>query len=291
LTCWFHGWTFDAEGHAGRVPQEKHFCGVEQNKHLIPCPAAERHGLVFVKATPHSTMDIEAHLGDFGRELELLDLDQARRVCDGDLTVTCNWKYALDTYFENYHFATLHRNTLSPMFPNSMSLYDTWGPHHRLVFPPREVWDWVSQPESQWLIDTIGTPYFIFPNTIIYVGSLRPDCSYVTTFRMFPRGVGEMVTRMTTYAPQAVNSPEYRAEVEDGFRAMANLVQNEDYAVTGESWRNFSFMPPGSRVVYGRQELAVQHAHQWIAKSLGLPEPELMQAAAPAPELHAEPVL
>lgn len=275
--CRFHGWAFDTQGHTRAVSQEKHFCNaIDDHKHLIACPAAERHGLVFVKTTPNSSMDIDAHLGAFGAELAKLDLDESRKVCDGELVVSCNWKYALDTYFENYHFAVLHRNSLARLFPNTVSLYDTWGPHHRLVFPPREAWNWVDKPESEWLIDTIGTPYFIFPNTIIYLGSLNPEQAYVTTFSLYPRGVGETVTRMTTYAPHEVNSPEYRTEVESAFHAMANLVRDEDYSVTGESWRNFNFMPKGSRVVYGRQELAVQHTHQWIAKSMGVPEPEVV---------------
>jgi carnitine monooxygenase subunit len=274
FTCRFHGWSFDTSAH-GTVTQPKHFCGLgEQHRQLVPCPAAERHGLVFVRALPNSTMDIDGHLGEFGAELARLDLDDSRKVCEGELTVACNWKYALDTYFENYHFATLHRNSLAPLFPNTMLLYDTWGPHHRLVFPPREAWNWVDKPESEWLIDTIGTPYFIFPNTIVYVGSLRPEQAYVTTFRLYPRGVGETLTRMTTYAPHGVSTPEYRAEVEVAFRAMAQLVQDEDYSVTGESWRNLKFMPASSRMAYGRQELAVQHVHQWIARSLGVPEPQ-----------------
>ena len=274
FTCRFHGWSFDTSAH-GTVTQPKHFCGLgEQHRQLLPCPAAERHGLVFVRALPDSTLDIDTHLGEFGAELARLDLDDSRKVCEGELTVACNWKYALDTYFENYHFATLHRNSLAPLFPNTMLLYDTWGPHHRLVFPPREAWNWVNQPESEWLIDTIGTPYFIFPNTIVYVGSLRPEQAYVTTFRLYPRGVGETLTRMTTYAPRGISTPEYRAEVEAGFKAMAQLVQDEDYSVTGESWRNLRFLPPGARMTYGRQELALQHFHQWIARSLGVPEPE-----------------
>jgi phenylpropionate dioxygenase-like ring-hydroxylating dioxygenase large terminal subunit len=276
FTCRFHGWSFDLAAQ-GLVTQSKHFCGLsERQKQLVACPAAERHGLVFVRALPGATMDIDAHLGDFGAELAKLDLQGARKVCDGELTVTCNWKYALDTYFENYHFATLHRNSLAPLFPNTMLLYDTWGPHHRLVFPPREAWTWIDKPESEWLIDTIGTPYFVFPNTIVYIGSLRPEQAYVTTFRLYPRGVGETVTRMTTYAPHGISTPEYRAEVEAAFHAMAKLVQDEDYSVTGESWRNLAFMPQDARVAYGRQELALQHSHRWIARSLGVPEPEMV---------------
>jgi len=269
MTCWFHGWTFDSTGRAIGVPQEDHFCGkIEEQKHLIACPAAERHGLVFVQPTPGSTMDIDAHLGAFGHELEMLDLDEARQVADGELRVSCNWKYALDTYFENYHFAVLHQKSLAPLFVNDVSLYDSWGLHHRIVFPPRAARDWVGKSESEWLSDTMSTPYFIFPNTIVFTGSLKPNASYVTTFRLYPVGVGEMVTRMTTYAPHGMNSDEERAEVEAAFLAMADLVGKEDYAVTGEAWRNFAAMPKGSKVVYGRQEIAVQNFHRKLDQVL-----------------------
>lgn len=275
FTCRFHGWSFDTTGRA--IPtQPEHFCGLnDRHKQLWACPAEERHGLVFVRAVPGSTMDIDHHLGEFATELAKLDLDDSRKVCEGELTVSCNWKYALDTYFENYHFATLHRNSLAPLFPNTMLLYDTWGPHHRLVFPPREAWSWVGRPENEWLIDTIGTPYFIFPNTIVYLGSLRPERAYVTLFRLYPRSVGETLTRMTIYAPNGVSTPEYRAEIEAAFQGIVKLVQDEDYAVTGESWRNLQFLPPGSRMTYGRQELALQHVHRWFAKTLAVTEPEM----------------
>jgi nitrite reductase/ring-hydroxylating ferredoxin subunit len=274
FTCRFHGWTFDSAGRAKLLPQEKHFCGaVEDRKSLVPCPASERHGLVFVRPEPNSSMDVDAYLGRFGDELAKLDLGHALKVADRELPVTCNWKYALDTYFENYHFATLHKTSLSPLFPNNMSLYDTWGPHHRLVFPSRTVWDWVNQPESEWLIDTIGTPYFLFPNTIIYSGSLRPDQAYITRFQLYPRGVGETVTKMSIYAPRGMGTEHDRAEIERAFDDIVGLVRDEDYDVTGESWRNFLHMPTGSSVVYGRQELAVQSLHRWVAETIGCQPP------------------
>ncbi|HEX6572751.1 MAG TPA: aromatic ring-hydroxylating dioxygenase subunit alpha [Steroidobacteraceae bacterium] len=277
FTCRFHGWTFDAAGRAKVLPQEKHFCGaVDDRKQLVPCPAAERHGLVFVRAVPHAVIDLDDWLGPFGPELARLDLAQARRVCERELVVTCNWKYALDTYFENYHFASLHKTSLFPLFPNNMSLYDTWGPHHRLVFPSRAVWDWVNLPEAEWLVDTIGTPYFVFPNTIVYAGSLRPDQASLTCFQLYPRAVGETVTKMSIYAPKGVDTAENRAEIEQAFDGIVGLVRDEDYSVTGESWRNLQHLPAGSRMVYGRQELALQNLHRWIARTLDLPAPEVV---------------
>lgn len=275
FACRFHGWSFDLQGRANVLPQQKHFCGVvDDRRKLMECPASERNGLVFVRPVPDSEMDIDAYLGAFAGELEILDLEQLRQVSEQELTVSCNWKYALDTYFENYHFAALHKTTLSPLFPNNMSLYDTWGPHHRLVFPSRAVWDWVDKPEAEWLVETIGTPYFVFPNTIIYLGSLRPDQSYVTCFRLYPLGVGETLTKMAIYAPRGVDTSESRAEIVQTFDEIVRLVRDEDYSVTGESWHNLQHMPAGSTVVYGRQELALQYLHRWVAEAAGFPAPE-----------------
>jgi carnitine monooxygenase subunit len=280
FSCRFHGWTYDTQGRVGGVAQEAHFCGaIDDFKSLIPCPAAERHGLVFVQATPNSTMDIDAHLGTFGAELAKLDLDSHKRVCAQDVKATCNWKYAFDTYFENYHFAFLHRNSIAPLFVNDVMLYDTWGPHHRVVFPPKDINDWARKPESEWLVDTLATPYFVFPNTVIYCGALTPDKLYVNMMRMFPRGVGNLVTHVETYGPAAVaDTPEYQAEAASSLEAIIRLVQDEDYDVTSESWMNFLSLPPDERVVYGRQELALQHSHQWFARAAGYPVPEVVPA-------------
>jgi nitrite reductase/ring-hydroxylating ferredoxin subunit len=278
FSCRFHGWTYDTQGRVGGVAQEEHFCGaIDGFKHLIPCPAAERHGLVFVQATPNSTMDIDAHLGTFGAELAKLDLNVHKRVCAQDIHATCNWKYAFDTYFENYHFSFLHRNSIAPLFVNDIMLYDTWGPHHRVVFPPKDIIEWTRQPESEWLVDTLGTPYFIFPNTVIYCGALTPDKLFVNMMRMFPRGVGNLITHVETYGPvEVADTPEYQAEAASSLEGIVRLVQDEDYDVTSESWKNFLSMPPDAEVVYGRQELALQHSHQCFARAAGYAIPEIV---------------
>jgi nitrite reductase/ring-hydroxylating ferredoxin subunit len=284
FSCRFHGWTYDTQGRVGGVAQEAHFGGaIDDYKSLIPCPAAERHGLVFVQATPNSIMDIDAHLGAFGGELAKLDLDAHKRVGEKDAHATCNWKYAFDTYFENYHFSFLHRNSIGPLFVNNVMLYDTWGPHHRVVFPPKEIFDWTHKPESEWLIDTLGTPYFIFPNTVIYSGALSPDKLHINLIRMFPRGVGNLVTHVETYGPmQVADTAEYQADAISSLEAIVRLVQDEDYDVTSESWKNFLAMPADAKVVYGRQELALQHTHQWFARAAGYPVPEVVREPRPS---------
>jgi len=275
FTCWFHGWSFDNKGSVVGVPERERFEGcMEPSNHLIPVPAAERHGIIFVQATPNSTMDIDAHLGSFAPVLAALDLDKCEHVKSGQLPVKSNWKYALDTYGEGYHFAALHKPTLAPYFRNDVTVYDRYGPHHRVGFASRDVEQWAGKPESEWPVPGPAGIHYLFPNTIIFVGSVRPRFSYTTLFRHFPgEDVGETITYKSIYAPKGVNSDEYRKEVEAGFDATAHVVATEDYVTAAEGWRNLTMMPKGSTVVYGRQELALQFQHRAIANAIGMPLP------------------
>lgn len=275
FTCWFHGWSFDTQGSGVAVPERDRFGDVlGACDHLTAVPAAERHGIVFVQASPGSSINVDAHLGDFGKELAMLELERAEAVRSRPLPVKSNWKYALDTYGEGYHFAALHKKTLAPFFRNDITIYDRFGPHHRVGFVSRDMEAWVSKPESEWGADELGGIHYVFPNTIIFVGSVRPGSRYVTTFRHFPgEGVGETITYKTIYAPHGINSPEYRKEVEDAFDATAHVVETEDYVTAAEGWRNLTMLPKGSRVTYGRQELALQYQHRAIANAIGMPLP------------------
>lgn len=276
FVCWFHGWSFDTQGRSVAVPERERFGNaLAACDHLVAVPAAERYGIVFVQASPGSTMDIDAHLGDFGAQLAMLELEHAEPVRSRPIPVRANWKYALDTYGEGYHFAALHKKTLAPFFRNDITIYDRFGPHHRVGFVSRDMEAWAKKPEAEWGADQLGGIHYLFPNTIIFVGSVRPGFRYVTTFRHFPgEDVGDTVTYKTIYAPQGVNSPEYRKEVEDAFEATAHVVETEDYVTAAEGWRNLTMLPQGSTVIYGRQELALQYQHQAIARAIGIPLPD-----------------
>lgn len=281
MTCWFHGWSFDTEGKVAAVPEAERFGdSLCDRDHLVEVPCGERVGLVFVQATPGSTMDLDAHLGDFAAVLEELDLGRAERVKTGTLPVAANWKYALDTYGEGYHFAALHKQTLAPYFRNDITLYDRYGPHHVVSFASRDMERYLTLPEEEWGVgEEAGGIHYLFPNTVIFAGSVRPGSSYYTTFRHFPgEQPGETITYKTIYAPAGVNSPEYRKEVEDAYDATAHVVATEDYVTAAEGWRNLAALPPGSTVVYGRQEIALQFQHRALAEAAGMPLPQVAEA-------------
>jgi phenylpropionate dioxygenase-like ring-hydroxylating dioxygenase large terminal subunit len=269
-TCRYHGWTYDTAGAVIGVPSERFFCDkIGDNDHLAECPAEERHGMIFVQATPGGAMDLDAHLGGFGEELDRLNFAGAEPVIEQKFHSTSNWKYAMDTYLESYHLPALHRDTFAHVFESNLFLLDTWGPHYRFTFPHKGVEKWIGTPEEAWPVDALPLTYFLFPNTIIAVGSVSANGSSFTTHRLFPTSVGGMYSNVRMYALNGVQSPAHRAEMEANFVRIKDAAQDEDYAVTGESWAGLGELPAETRFVLGRHEIGVQMFHRNIARAMG----------------------
>lgn len=272
LTCWFHAWSFDLDGNLTKVPSEEAFEGgcLNARKHLIPVPVAERHGLVFVRPDPETTMDIDAFLGDFAPQLAALKMENAELVKKGTITCNANWKYALDTYGECYHFKSLHATTLGPYFYNDVNVFDAYGPHYRIGFANVLMDAMKEQDEKDWDVDPhMGGIHHLFPNTIIFAGAVEPGKGYYTLFRHFPGpDVGTMITYKSNYAPAGIFSDTYRKEVEAAWDATAHVVKTEDYVVCEEGYKNLKALPPGATLVYGTNELAVQHMHHNFNRAL-----------------------
>lgn len=224
--------------------------------------------MIFVLATPGGEMDLDAHLGSFGEELERLSFAQSEPVMEQKFHSTSNWKYAMDTYLESYHLPALHRDTFAHVFESNLFLLDTFGPHYRFTFPHRGLERWIGRPESEWPIDALPLTYFLFPNTIIAVGSVSASGSSFTTHRLFPRSVGEMYANVRMYALNGVKSPEHRAEMEANFEKIKGAAQDEDYSVTGESWQALKELPRGTQFILGRHEVGVQTFHRNISAAV-----------------------
>jgi phenylpropionate dioxygenase-like ring-hydroxylating dioxygenase large terminal subunit len=268
FTCRFHGWTFDTTGKAIGIPEEDMFCGeIDAQKSLHACPAEERHGLVFVKTTPGSTIDLDAHLAGLDRDLAAIGLDTAEVTHSDTLHVPANWKYGLDTFFETYHLNALHRETFKGLF-SPVNVFDTFGPHHRYTFAPLGLADWVDQDEDEWRLDLIPLQYFLFPNTIISVGSTSASGSVVNVHQILPRAVDHFASRLSYCALGGIRSPEHRAEIDRAYETTRQALVNEDYSVVGESYWGFASLPPGTRLPTGRQEIGVQNFHHNVLSLL-----------------------
>jgi len=269
FTCRFHGWTYDATGKCVGIPGEGEFCGeIEGNKQLVLCPAEERHGLVFVKAMPNSEMDLDAHLAGIGRDFAAIGLETAEIAHADTLDVGANWKYGLDTFFETYHLNSLHFETFKGLF-SPICVFDTFGPHHRYTFAPLNIEQWPDMAQSEWPLDTIPLQYFLFPNTIISVGSTSRTGLTVNIHQIFPKSADRFISKLSYCAIGGISSEEHRAEVDRAYATARAALVDEDYSVADESHYGLAALPEGTTLPVGRQEIGVWNFHRNIARLAG----------------------
>ena len=274
LTCPFHAWTFDLEGKLIGLPGARGFDGHDKaDLGLVPVPCHEWQGMIFVQPRAGAdAIDIETWLGDFAPELAQLELGCAEQVKAGEMRAASNWKFALDTYGEGYHFATLHASTIGITHFNDMCVYDRFGRNHRISFPDKGNLALAGTPESEWPEVDYGGVHYLFPNTVLFIGSIEPGKGFTQIFRIFPGATpGEMVTKFAVYAPRGVQSDQHRTECTFAFDATAQVVSTEDYAIAARGWANMAAAPADFRVIYGANEPAIAAVQQAIAHGCGMP--------------------
>ena len=276
ISCPFHAWTFDLTGSLIGLPGADGFDGLDKAAlGLIEVPVAEWHGILLVRLDPHGPpIDAAAHLAAMGPELAQVELAGAEPVKSGVLRAQSNWKFALDTYGEGYHFAALHASTIGQTHYNNVALFEPMGRHFRISFPHKGIGRLAGQDEADWPEADYSAVHYVFPNTVFFIGSIEPGKVFVQVFRLFPGDhVGEMQCRFAVYAPGGVKDDAHRTMVEMAYDATAEVVDSEDYRVAAEGYANMLTAPAGFRTTFGRNEPALQHLQRAIAEAAGMPLP------------------
>jgi carnitine monooxygenase subunit len=273
IVCPFHGWTFDLTGHLCGVPGKQSFGDLDaSHRQLVRVPVSEWHGMVFVQATPQpDELDVDRYLGSFAPELAQLELSRAASLKSSVLQAETNWKLALDTYCEGYHFARLHASTIGLTHYSNVAVFDSFDPHWRIYFPERSLVTLLTRAESEWPELEYGGILFLFPNTVIVTGAVESGAGFVRMFRIFPgSSPGETICRISAYtlADGRAEStvPDTGADLSDA----ESTVTQEDYQIAVDAYTNLAHAPPGFKLVYGRNEIALQALHRSIARVLGM---------------------
>ena len=110
FSCPFHGWTYANSGNLIAVTKADRFGEIDKNEYgLIELPAAERYNMLWVKPTPGGEIDVDDCLGGLRDDMVHWKLDVPTYGTSQVLHAKINWKLAIDTFGENYHFDVLHR--------------------------------------------------------------------------------------------------------------------------------------------------------------------------------------
>lgn len=276
IVCPFHAWTYDLEGKLVGVPGKVAFDNVDtDNLRLRAVPVAEWHGLILVKTDPEADpIDAEAFLGPLADEIRQLNLERLVPVKKDTVRVKANWKFAQDTFFEGYHFSSLHPTTVGAATYNNVTIHDAFGPHQRVMMPYKFFADYVGKPEEEWDEIPYQGIHLIFPNTVLYAGNLESlvkekddvtDRQIFGLWRGFPdSGPDDSFTLMATYRPASQSAPEAVKEYEDVTDFIIKVVSTEDYSMCEEGQKNMKAMHRDDRMFIGRNEGAIQSIHRQI---------------------------
>ena len=271
FTCPFHSWSYSNEGALVGIPKTDHFGDIDPSCHgLIELPALEHAGLLFVHPQPGGIIGLHALLGkELLAELENWNFGLLEHLGGDTYEVDWNWKLAMDTFGETYHFESLHRDTLAMNFRGNVQCYDTFGRNHRMLLCKRAIDHIRHLPEDEWDIAEATLPvYYLFPSV-----QLMPSDGVLFLVRAYPdpTNPGRHVSRITFYAwPHrgemvGADHREMLSMVGHGF---ANIIRDEDYVASASQQRTAE-SGAMDYALFGRNEPALHHYHNTYRQALG----------------------
>lgn len=270
FSCPFHAWSYTPEGRLAAAPHADSFGDLDSAQFsLTPLPLVERYGIIWVRLQPRGdAFDVDDYLGGLGPELEGWRLADGPRVGETEIECGINWKFAIDTFGETYHFETLHRDSVNNIFHSNRQLYDIYGRNHRMVFVARTIDELRNRPRADWRVRPHSLfAYYLFPNTQLLI-----QRSGASLFRIFPDAErpDRSVTRHAFYTEPFATDADSLAAAYATFEGTQRIIATEDYVMAEQAQAGLA---SGAlrQAVFGRNEPALHHYHNTYRAALGLP--------------------
>ena len=238
VSCPYHGWTYDDQGHLIGAPNAQNVPGFDRSAHgLKPVRVEDLHGLIFVNLDPDATPlrqvlpGLEEQLKSFSPDLP--DLTFAHRT-QADLAT--NWKVAVENYSECYHCSLVHKDFFGADGVDASSyriqLKGDWHLHLADSRTQEDGRDHVNEFAAWWL----------WPNFAI---QSHPGC-VLNVRRWTPVSAGETHVFVDWFFENADLSPEDQAMVDHHaatvFAEDIPLVESVQAGMTSRAYDNGPLM-------------------------------------------------
>ncbi|MDH6245685.1 SRPBCC family protein [Mycobacterium sp. OTB74] len=268
FVCPYHAWSYKNTGELFMVPGKAGFDSMDTKDYgLVELPSEERHGFIWAVLTADASIDLDAHLGDFGAELSLWQYNSYGYHTEREFTSDVSWKGALEAFAEGYHFPYVHGESLigQNTLANTM-VYDEFGKHHRIGFPFNWITNVDTDPQaSREPLANMGVIYWVYPNLILANSPVG-----VEIIDILPAGEPTRCTvRHSWMGRVPATTDDMRAGYDAVFQGVHAAVRDEDFAMLpqcGEGVRHGQH----DHMIIGRNEIGVQHMIKVFAQELGV---------------------
>lgn len=261
LSCPFHAWSYDLAGRLVAVPEPEGFDQLCRDEHgLVELPVCEKYGMIFGSPMPGPALDADEVLCGLGPELASWSFESWALYTEPHLhTFRGNWKFAWDTFCENYHFPFLHKETLSDYLVGRRQLVDFHGPHVRMVSALTSIEDMRARPQQDWDPGQhISIQYRLYPAVSFSVYPTKLEVYWIFPGTSPDEGYG----MHAVYVKEKPETDEARKELDAAIEfGCETIVNGEDLWVTGQSLPGMRAPAAPPYVVFGRNEPVVQHFH------------------------------
>ncbi|MSQ68065.1 MAG: Rieske (2Fe-2S) protein [Gammaproteobacteria bacterium] len=267
FVCPYHAWRYGLDGRLIGRPEDAAFAECDRADHaLTPLAAAERAGLLWVQPTPGQPLMFSTHLAALEDELAGYQLAHFQPFGTRTLRRALNWKLALDTFLESYHFCVLHKDSICATFHHNLATFDSYGSHFRLVTPRRTIAELRQLPREDWqVLPHVVVIYVLFPNTVLVWQGAQ-----VELWQIFPDAADptRSLLQLTLYTPTSTITEKARAHWQRNLDLVLHVVENEDFPVGEGIQRGFA-AGAQSHIVFGLNEAALAHFHQSVSAATG----------------------
>lgn len=265
LRCPYHAWAYAHDGRLAARPADEAFAGMPRTTHgLRRLAVEERDGLLWIMPRLGAPLALERHLGAVGEQIASFGLAGFHHFATRTMARRMNWKLALDTFLESYHFCVLHRNSICNTFYDNLGAFDTWGRHFRLVSPRKTLIEARDPSAPGWcLLPHVVGIYVLFPNTVLVW-----QLDHLELFHIYPGATpDESVTTISVYIPEPPQSESARAHWQRNFDIVVGVVEREDFPV-GEGTQRGFHSGAQEHIVFGRNEPALGYFHRAVSEAL-----------------------
>lgn len=262
FTCMYHGWTYSSDGSLIAVSDRQKFGDIDKSsKGLRRLPCEERSGMIFVKLTSDSALELDSYYGELLADYDAAGLKDwtflGSRVIEG-----ANWKVAFDGYLEGYHFASLHPQTIFPRTPSNVTHYEAFGPNMRIGFPQRSITRLRELPQASWAEQENNGFDFVrifFPNVSVF---LAPEIAQIA--QLFPGPTPDKNRTVLLYARKTPPKDDAdKASIEQMITFLRDVTYTEDYLIGLQIQQGLE-SGAHDTVTFGRNERGNQYFHEWV---------------------------
>ena len=265
--CPYHSWVYNLDGELKARPRENAFDEINKDQCSLQKFELDNHqGFLWLIMDEKAKNKHASNKADLNELLIDYDFNKYQHFKSIKIYPKLNWKLAVDTFLELYHIDELHTKSLAPIIKNDLQLFDTYGKNIRVIGARHSAVKLNRVLKDQREFDTHTIQLrILFPNTILVC---HPD--HVEVWQILPKNeVNECEVSFSLYTKEAFSSKSAIRHWDNNFNLALNAVVKEDFPL-GENVQKGFYAAPKRKIIFGKNEPALQHFHKQIKLDLNL---------------------